>query len=150
MFLLYFHTELRQLPSLPAESRLKKLRAEECAIESLPPSFLRRGVMINLSGNPIKELPRRETQAFLESGGKFESRSNSEEVIILNNVPLEYPPRSIFDEGKEAILRYLRDHPAPGEDDEISANQAQPGDPAPGTETDCFWQAVDPLVCPSI
>ena len=92
---------------------LSHLSANHCAIESLPESFLRVRIKIDLKWNRIKTLPRDATITFCEGGGGF--GDNLWSSISLDGNPLEYPPRSVFRQGPASVLGYLQETPAPSE-----------------------------------
>ena len=101
------------MPMMPPNSTLKKLDAEDCSIEKIHQSFFRPGIMLDLTNNKIKELPREETKRFLEEGGTFEYDEDIKVDkitvggISLQHNPLEYPPAHVYEKGKDAVLSYV-------------------------------------------
>ena len=84
-------------------SSLKSLDASNCSLKTIHGSFFRVGIEIKLNNNNIKELPREETLAFLEQGGKFGRNG-----LDLEYNDLVYPPQHVFKEGRDAVKAYLK------------------------------------------
>ena len=96
---------LSYLPTWIPASKLKKLKAENCAIKKIHESLIHVGMEINLKNNQISELPREETREFLERGGQFDGG------IDFKENPLAYPPQHAYNEGTEKVVQYLRNYP---------------------------------------
>ena len=90
------------MPAIPPSSRLSTLRAFDCSIKTIHPSILRPWFYPDLQNNKITELPQKEMLKFLDESGR---------LSILNNNPLIYPPKHVFDEGKSAVIKYLTNYP---------------------------------------
>ena len=103
---------LKYLPSLTPECTLKKLDASNCGINKIHESFLKTGIQADLSNNQISDLPREEMLKFLENDGKLDYGIRDIRGIVIRfyGNPLVYPPKHIFEEGKDSVLRYLTDN----------------------------------------
>ena len=63
--------------------------------------------MLNLKNNQLRELPRERFQRFLQEGGSLKFKEGG---IAVDFNPLEYPPNSVLERGKDLLLERLPKH----------------------------------------
>ena len=93
------------MPSIIASSPLKELNAENCSIKTVHESLFRPGINVNLQNNKILTLPKGRMLEFFQAGGQI----GDSELDVRRN-PLQYPPMRKFEEGRDAVIEYLKSY----------------------------------------
>ena len=99
---------MKKLPALPPEPKLTILKANNCALEGIDPSFIRTGIKLNLSYNKIETLPKDEMVSFLEAGGKLHGTWHKKSIMNFDYNPLKFVPQFIYIKGEEATLKFFK------------------------------------------
>ena len=94
--------DLKALPFLPPNSRLKTLTAIHCGLEKIHPSLIQSGIELDLRYNNIKELPEDVMKAFVSP------EKTTIPKLAVNGLSLNLSYNLIEKMSRDAMIQYLK------------------------------------------